>query len=335
MLSEALDQFFPPSPTFTESSLPSLTKKVIVITGGNAGIGFELAKILYSKGATVYIACRSETKARAAISIITSLPAPTYTFVPGGKLKFLPLELADLASVKAAAQSFLAQESRLDILYNNAAVNPVPVGSRTAQGHELRLGVNCLGHFLFTSLLLPALLRTAKLPSNPPGSVRIIFTSSGVIETSFCPPGGVCLTELTPHPPSENGMHNYAMSKAGDWYLVSEFSKRICQKAGIVSLAHSPGNLKTKGWDSAPWWIKYMMKPTLHPPRMGAVTGLWAGFSDEVGVDDAQRFAINWGRWQKSSRVDIVAGLKSEKEGGTGIAEKFWVWCEEQCKDFL
>jgi hypothetical protein len=77
------------------------------------------------------------------------------------------------------------------------------------------------------------------------------------------------------------------------------------------------------------------MKLTLHEPRMGVLTGLWAGFSGEVGVFDAERFVINWGRWHPSPRKDIVEGLESEKEGGTGAAAKFWTWCGEQCKDYL
>jgi hypothetical protein len=74
-MSKFLDQLFPPSPTFTENSLPSLSNRVYLITGGNAGVGFEFARILYLKGATVYIACRSESKTNIAISSITSPPS--------------------------------------------------------------------------------------------------------------------------------------------------------------------------------------------------------------------------------------------------------------------
>lgn len=323
-------RFFPPPPTFTETNVLSLAGKIFIVTGGNAGVGLELVKILYSKGGTVYIACRSQSKAEAAISLIKSLPTP----VPGGKLVHLPLDLSDLNSVKSAAQAFIAQASRLDTLYNNAAVSLPPIGSVSAQGHELHMGTNCLGPFLLTTLLLPLITRTAKLDSTRPASVRIVWMASGITEYAACPPGGICLSELSPSAASTDQPRNYAMSKAGNWFLASELDKRV-REAGIVSIAANPGNLRTTIWDNAPWYIQIGVKIVLHDAKFGAYTELWAGMSEEVGLEDGGRYAVPWGKWHPGPREDLLLSLKSEKEGGTGVAEKFWKWCERECKEFL
>lgn len=112
-----ITQLFPPSPEFTEKNISSLAGKVFIVTGGNSGIGFEIAKILYSKGGTVYIAGRSLAKIDAAIDTIKSATQPK-----PGKLKSLLLDTSDLTTVSPCVSKFLAQESRLDVLFNNAGV---------------------------------------------------------------------------------------------------------------------------------------------------------------------------------------------------------------------
>lgn len=147
------------------------------MTGGNSGIGFDLVKILYAKGATVYMASRSQQKAEAAIETIRSTTSPEDT----GTLKFLHLDLNDLTTVKASAVAFAAQESKLDVLWNNAGIAAVPVGTTTKQNLEAHIGVNCLAPFLFIQLLLPQLRAAAKVM--PKDSVRIVWTSSWMTES--------------------------------------------------------------------------------------------------------------------------------------------------------
>jgi NAD(P)-dependent dehydrogenase (short-subunit alcohol dehydrogenase family) len=108
----ALTQLFPPSPEYTEKNVGSLVGKVFLVTGGNSGIGFELTSILYSKGAKVYIAGRSEKGVEAAIEEIRSAH-PTSR----GALESLSLDLADLTTVAPCASAFLARETRLDVLW--------------------------------------------------------------------------------------------------------------------------------------------------------------------------------------------------------------------------
>jgi retinol dehydrogenase-12 len=124
-----LSAVFPPAPTFTDASLPSLTGKVYIVTGAASGVGFELAKILYLAGGTVYIAARSESRCEGAISKILN---QTSGAAKGkkGKLESMVVDLSDLKSVKTAAAEFLKREERIDVLVHNAAVMTPPEGSK-------------------------------------------------------------------------------------------------------------------------------------------------------------------------------------------------------------
>lgn len=108
MLSQS---FWIPTPTLTEKNLPSQTGKVFIVTGGYAGVGKELCKILYGAGGTVYVAGRSADKAAAAIKEIKTVHPSSQ-----GKLEFLHVDLSDLATIKPAADEFLSKEKRLDVL---------------------------------------------------------------------------------------------------------------------------------------------------------------------------------------------------------------------------
>jgi NAD(P)-dependent dehydrogenase (short-subunit alcohol dehydrogenase family) len=318
-------QTFPSSPPLTEKNLPSLVGKVFIVTGGSAGIGLELVKFLYSKGGTVYIAGRSPTKIATAIEGIKSkYPAST------GDVKSLALDLNDLSTVSTCVSTFLAQESRLDVLFNNAGIAHVPAGSITAQGHEAHIGTNCLGPFLLTKLLLPILIRTAK--SSPKASVRIIFTSSSIVDMGG-PEGGLSLAELAPGQYSKDKARNYSSSKAGNWMLASEFDRRV-REHGIVCVTQNPGNLTTNSWDGVPWVVKLITKPIMHEPKFGAYTELWVGLSTEVTCDDGGRYGVPWGGWHPDPRKDVLESLKSKQDGGTGLAAEFWDWCETQTKEF-
>ena len=165
-LRSALTQFFPPKPTFTEKDLPDLNGKIYIVTGANTGTGKELTRLLYSKNAKVYMAARSEEKTVAAIADIQKA-------APGsvGALFFLKLDLADLSTIKATVEHFLSLETKLHVLFNNAGVMATSRQmTTTKQGHEMHMGVNCLGTFLLTELLTPVLVATAA--SEPQGTGR-------------------------------------------------------------------------------------------------------------------------------------------------------------------
>lgn len=261
-------------------------------------------KNLYARGGTVYMAGRSAPKIAAEIEAIkVATPNPT------GQLKSLVLDLSDLRTIKPAVDAFLAQESRLDVLFSNAGITRQPGGSATKQGHEMHMGTNCLGPYLLTKLLVPILQGTSK--SAPKDSVRVIFTSSGIVDL-MGPPGGLSFEELKPGHFHSDMNRNYSASKAGNWFLASEFDKRI---PDVVSVVQSPGTLKTKGWDGTPKLVRIMMAPLFYPPKFGAYTGLWAGLSAEVKKGDGQKFINPWGRWHETPKKEVVASLSTKERG--------------------
>lgn len=225
-MGNTISQFFPPKPVFTESSLPDLTGRVYIITGASAGIGKELARLLYSRNGTVYVAARSAEKANAAIAWIKETHPSSQ-----GTVRFLKLDLGDLTTIKPTVQQFLSQENRLDVLFNNAGVMIPPKGSRTTQGYDLQLGTNCVGPFLLTKLLIPTLLETAKIA--PPGTVRVTWTSSGAADL-MAPKGGVDVTSLGAEL-NKGAWGWYGVSKGGNVLHALEMQRRYGEQ-GIMSL---------------------------------------------------------------------------------------------------
>jgi NAD(P)-dependent dehydrogenase (short-subunit alcohol dehydrogenase family) len=135
---------------WSAADVPDLTGKTAVITGGNSGIGFEAAQVLAGRGATVVLACRNPVKAGDAADRIRAV-------TPEADVSTLKLDLNSLASVRAAAGTLVAEHPVIDVLVNNAGVILLPHG-RTEDGFEQHLGVNHLGHFAFTGLVLGAVL---------------------------------------------------------------------------------------------------------------------------------------------------------------------------------
>ena len=321
----AFSQMFPPRPTLTEHNLPSQKGKVFIVTGGASGVGYELATILYQAGGKVYIAGRSEANARKSIEEIKNSIGST-SFA--GQLEYLPLELDDLSTIKSSAEAFRSKEPRLDVLWNNAGVSTPPLGSVSKQGYELQLGTNCLGPFLFTQLLLPSLQAASQ--ASPPGSVRVVWTNSQVVDLA-APKSGMQLADLTSTP--EDQTRNYITSKLGNWYLGSDLSHEAGTH-GILSVTQNPGNLKTNLLRHYPKWQQMAFSPLLHKAKMGAYTELWAGLSPELTMEMNGSYVIPWGRVHPAPRKDLLDALKSEKEGGTGQAAKFREWCEKQTVEY-
>jgi NAD(P)-dependent dehydrogenase (short-subunit alcohol dehydrogenase family) len=154
----------------------------------------------------------------------------------------------------------------------------------------------------------------------------------GIIDLAS-PPGGLSLAELEPGKHSRDMNRNYAASKAGNWFLASEFDRRYATE-GVVAVAQSPGMLRTPGWDGTPFLVRALMAPIFQPPRMGAYTGLWAGLSADVKSGDGEKYIIPWGRWNKEPKKEHLASLRSKEDGGTSLAAEFFAYCEEMTKEF-
>ncbi|KAI0382804.1 short-chain dehydrogenase [Hypomontagnella monticulosa] len=324
-VSAFFEMFKSTKPTYTEKDIPDLTGKVYLVTGANTGLGKEVAQILFSKNATVWVAVRSEEKGRNAIqSIREAYPSST------GKLELLHLDLSDLTTIKKSAETFLANESRLHVLYNNAGVMIPPRGSKSAQGYELQIGVNNLGPFLFTKLLTPILAETARL--SPKDSVRIVWVSSSSAEGMVPVKAGIDMDNLD-YKKEIFYAYKYGVSKAGNYYHATEYARRH-QKDGIVSIAINPGALKTdldRHFNSLEMLYR---KAVVHPVILGAYTALFAGLSEEVTLKRTGSWIVPWGRFGEI-RKDLLQGSLPQSEGGTGLAQKFWEWTEEQVKPYV
>ncbi|KAF6838340.1 short-chain dehydrogenase [Colletotrichum plurivorum] len=319
-------QAFPPRPHFTEKDIPDLTGRVCIVTGANTGVGKEVAQILYSKNATVYATSRSEDKGKAAIASIKEAVPDS-----AGKLELLALDLADLTTIKPAADAFLAKETQLHLLINNAGVMMPPQGSKTTQGYELQIGTNCVGPFLFTKLLTPRLVETAK--TAPENSVRVVWVSSSAAEV-LSPYPAIEIDNLDYSKRDRFKEFKYGISKAGNYFHSTEFAKR--HKAdGIISLALNPGNLSSDLDRHITALIPTLFRrATTYPAINGAYTELFAALSPEVTIEKTGEWIVPWGRFY-AIRDDLVQGSKSREEGGTGLAEDFWKWTEEQVKPYL
>ncbi|KAI5460869.1 hypothetical protein BGZ63DRAFT_455021 [Mariannaea sp. PMI_226] len=347
------NQLFPPKPVLTEANVPSQEGKVFIVTGGNSGVGFELCRILYGTGATIYMATRSEERATAAIKqLVESQDQPARP----GCIKFLHLDLNDLESVRAAAAAFAAQESKLDVLWNNAGMGAFKIepGAKTVQGLEAMVGMHCVATLLFTQLLEPQLRAAAAAASNSasisasasastvttaptttsdannaiPAAVRVVWTSS--IADQDTPRNGIEFELLETG--TQDRVRDYGVSKVGSWMLSREMARRY-QKHGILSVAINPGNVKAGSYEGAPAMLMFFMNMILHETKFGAYTQLYAGLSAEITSEHSGAYIIPWGRIRPDSaspRQDIIKAMAPENEGGLGYCTKFWDWCERQ-----
>jgi NAD(P)-dependent dehydrogenase (short-subunit alcohol dehydrogenase family) len=138
--------------SWNAADIPGQQGRTAVVTGANGGLGLETARQLAAKGAHVVMAVRNQEKAAAAVDDIRS-------GAPDAALELVALDLASQASVRAAAEQIMAAHKNIDLLINNAGVMGIPE-AKTADGFEMQFGVDHLGHWALTGLLLPALLRT-------------------------------------------------------------------------------------------------------------------------------------------------------------------------------
>ena len=137
---------------WTAEDIPTLAGKKVLITGANSGLGFESAKALAGHGAHVIMACRNPQKAESSAAEIRALH-------PKASLELVPLDLSNLASVRALARDIQDRHAQLHVLINNAGIMAVPY-AKTADGFELQFGTNHLGHFALTGLLFELLLKS-------------------------------------------------------------------------------------------------------------------------------------------------------------------------------
>ncbi|KAF2674725.1 NAD(P)-binding protein [Microthyrium microscopicum] len=315
-----------PPPTLTEKNLPDQSGRVHIVTGGYAGCGLELSKILYQKNATVYLAGRSADKANAAISAIKQAFPDSK-----GKVDFIKVDFSDLSTIKSGVEGFLSKEKRLDVLTNNAGVMTPPAKSKDAHDRDLTLGTNIIGPYLFTKLLTPILQSTAK--DAPKNSVRVTWASSAAAFINP-PAGGVAFDKdgNVSNFSNDNGKA-YAQSKASNMLLASEFAKRY-GRDGIISVSWNPGNLTSelqRHMNSVAAWV--LDRVLLFPTIFGAYTELYAACSEDITESQNGAFIAPWGRVYDAPG-HITSGTKTEAEGGSGHAEKLWTWLDKTTSQY-
>jgi NAD(P)-dependent dehydrogenase (short-subunit alcohol dehydrogenase family) len=215
---------------WTAADIPDLSGKTIIVTGGNSGIGYEAALELAGKGARVVLACRDQKKADTAAEAIRGAHARAAVDV-------MTLDLASLASVGAFADAFRQHHTRLDVLCNNAGVMALPY-RKTADGFEMQIGTNHLGHFALTGQLLDILRATP--------SARVVNVSSGAHRA-----GWIRFKDLH-WERSYRKWLAYGQSKLANLLFTYELQRRLAAaNVPILSLACHPGyaatNLQSAG----------------------------------------------------------------------------------------
>ena len=200
--------------------------KTMLITGANTGIGKAAAEALAAEGHRLYLACRSEAKTRPVIDEIA-------TNTGNADVHFLPLDLTSFASVRACAAAFLATGDPLHVLMNNAGV----AGQQgiTQDGFELTFGVNHLGHFLLTTLLLDQLRASA--PARIVNVSSIAHTQARRIDWDAL------------RKPTKNitGLPEYAVSKLANVLFTQELARRL-EGSGVTTYAVHPGGIGSDIW---------------------------------------------------------------------------------------
>jgi NAD(P)-dependent dehydrogenase (short-subunit alcohol dehydrogenase family) len=242
---------------WTVDRMPSLAGRTVIVTGANSGIGLEAARAFAAKDAHVVFAVRDETRGLDAAATVA------------GSTEVRHLDLADLQSVRAFAETWTQD---IDILVNNAGVM-VPPLSRTADGFELQFGINHLGHFALTNLLLPHIIgRVVTVASNAHRSATMNFDDLNWRTRRY-----------------GSGSHGYEQSKLANLLFTLELQRRL-ERSGstVIATAAHPGMTDTNLMSSSESlamtaFAKVAVRLFAQDPAMGATPTLFAATGDISG----------------------------------------------------
>ncbi|RPF72360.1 oxidoreductase [Aurantiacibacter spongiae] len=285
---------------FSFDDIPDQSGRTALVTGANTGIGFHIAKELARAGARVLLACRDRNRAQAAMADIQA-------DVPAADLAFIELDLADLASVRAAADT-AREEARLDLLIENAGVMMPPFSTATA-GCELQFAVNHLGHFALAGLLLDKLAQTE-------GS-RIVVQSSlahrrgdiafGNLDGDF----GYDKSEF------------YGQSKFANLLFAFELDRRLrAEGSPVTVVACHPGIAETELTRHLPGGAVFgrIVGAALNDARRGALPALQAATDPAAAGGD---YYGPWGFMEMSGSTSGRA-FATARSRDPVIAKKLW-----------
>jgi len=239
---------------------PTLTGQVALLTGANTGIGLVTARELARHGAHLFITCRSVERARPALEQIRTASG-------NNRVEALTLDLGDFDSVHQCARTFLARGLPLHLLVNNAGL----AGSRglSASGFELAFGVNHMGHFLLTQLLLERIQASAP--------ARIVTVASRAHYRA----GALDWEALRRPTRSLTGIGEYSLSKLANVLFSAELGRQL-EGSGVNTYALHPGVVASDVWRAVPWPLRGLMKLRMISTEEGAQTTLFCATAPEA-----------------------------------------------------
>ena len=274
----------------SDSLAPDISGRVALVTGANTGIGLVTARELARRGAHVFLACRSASHAQTALDAIRAASG-------NQKVEALALDLGDFASVRQCANAFLARGLPLHLLVNNAGL----AGSRgfTASGFELAFGVNHMGHFLLTQLLLERLKASAP--------ARIVTVASRAHTRT----DGIDWNALRQPTRTRTAIHEYAVSKLANVWFSAELGRRLAG-SGVTTYALHPGVVASDVWRSVPWPFRSLIKLRMISTEEGAKTSLYCATAPQCAGES--------GLYYDKCRVRPASSLGQD----TALAQELW-----------
>jgi len=289
---------------WTSEDVPGQQGRLAVITGANTGLGFETARVLAARGASVVLAVRDTDKGKRAAARIAAAS-------PGADLTVQPLDLASLESIRAAAAELRAHHPRIDLLINNAGVM-FPPRQTTPDGFELQLGTNHLGHFALTGLLLEQMLPV-------PGS-RVVTISSQAHRIRARINFGDLQSERSYHRAAA-----YSQSKLANLLFTYELARRLSGAGTTIAVAAHPGLAATELTRHTPAIAAFVYARLISQnPAMGALPTLRA--ATDPGVLGGQYYGP--GRFFGARGYPELAGSSGQSRD-TAIGRRLWTASEE------
>ena len=293
-----------------DTDIPSLANKVILVTGGNNGLGKEsISQLARHQPAKIFMCARSEEKATAAIKDIQSQLKDKVD------IEFLPCDLASLKSVQKAAEIVNSKSSRLDILMLNAGIMAVPA-TKTEDGFEIQLGTNHVGHFHLTQQLLPLLSKTAEQH----GEVHVVSVSSSAIAMAPSFDAFVNTEKLM----QKGEWTRYGASKAANVLFAAELARRY---PSLTSTSVYPGVIMTDlhkpGQDAGTWlstFFKYTSGLYAKDLPTGTLPQLWTSVVKKDKLVNGKYYT--------------GVGKQSSNKWVTNVdwQKQFWEWTEKEIK---
>lgn len=267
----------------------------ILITGGNSGIGYEMALALAGQGDRVLIAARDAGKSATALERIRQQH-------PQALIETLPLDLGDWPGVDRFAASLHERMPVIDVLILNAGLYTLKL-NRLANGYEAMFGVMHLGHFRLVQQLLPAVQAAAQ--------GRIVVTSSLMHKY-----GRIDEASLTDPRRHRSGLHAYGQAKLANLLFTRELARRLAGSPVTVNAFH-PGAVATDIYRQVPALIRPLMMAFMLTPRQGADTAIWLATAPELATTSGEYFVARQCRRGSAVSRDLA------------LAQRLWALSEQ------